>query len=49
MNHAEVVVIGTAHEAFKEVLDRLRPDQVVVDLVGFLTAEPPERYVGIGW
>jgi GDP-mannose 6-dehydrogenase len=50
VEHADVLVIGTGHQGFKEVTDVIRPDQILIDLVGFITKESaPEGYIGIGW
>lgn len=50
VEHADVLVIGTAHEAFKEVIDLVDESKTIIDLVGFVAGEPPhEGYVGIGW
>lgn len=48
--HAEVVVVGNGAREFSTILDRLRDDQVVVDLVriGELRSEE-DRYDGICW
>jgi GDP-mannose 6-dehydrogenase len=45
---ADVLVIGTAHESFKDALATTRSGQPVIDLVGML-AEGSEDYVGIAW
>jgi GDP-mannose 6-dehydrogenase len=45
---SDALVIGTAHESFKDALASARPGRPVVDLVGMLT-EDREDYVGIGW
>ena len=50
LEHAETIVIGNAAGEFKQLLDRARPDQVVVDLVrigGALVSD--EVYQGICW
>jgi GDP-mannose 6-dehydrogenase len=44
----DALVIGTAHESFKDALTTTRPGQPVIDLVGML-AEGGEEYVGIAW
>lgn len=50
LDHAETLVIGNGDPAFREIPSRLRPDQVLVDLVR-IAAEPPavEGYDGICW
>lgn len=48
--HAEVVVIGNGDSEFSTILDRLRGDQVVVDLVRIGELRSKEgRYDGICW
>ena len=50
LGHAEVVVIGNGADEFSTIFDRLRDDQVVVDLVrvdGMLNGD--FRYDGICW
>lgn len=48
--HADTVVIGNGDKEFRGVLDRLRPEQVVVDLVRITEARSGEdRYDGICW
>jgi GDP-mannose 6-dehydrogenase len=49
--HAEVVVIGNADPAFGTVPDRIRDDQVLLDLVGVAvdTDRLGDRYHGIAW
>jgi UDP-N-acetyl-D-mannosaminuronate dehydrogenase len=50
VEHADVLVIGTAHEAFKEVIDLADESKKIIDLVGFVAGDPPhEGYIGIGW
>jgi GDP-mannose 6-dehydrogenase len=51
LDHAEVVVIGNADPSFASVAERLRDDQVVVDLVGTARGrgELGDRYEGIAW
>jgi len=51
LDHAEVVVIGNADPAFASVPDRLREDQLLVDLVGLAAAAERlgDRYEGIAW
>jgi len=47
---AEVIVIGNGAAEFKPVLDRLKPGQVVVDLVRISpNKSEPGRYDGICW
>ena len=48
--HADTVVIGNGDKEFHSVLDRLRPEQVVVDLVRIGERQSVEdRYDGICW
>lgn len=48
--HADTVVIGNGDKEFRGVLDRLRPDQVVVDLVRIGERQSEvDRYDGICW
>ncbi|MBP1684435.1 MAG: GDP-mannose 6-dehydrogenase [Deltaproteobacteria bacterium] len=48
--HAETVVIAARHDEFADVLDQLRPDQVVVDLVRIRRAHQlGTRYAGLCW
>lgn len=50
LEFAEVLVIGNAAPEFKEVFDRRKPDQVVVDLVRIAKRlSEPDRYDGICW
>jgi GDP-mannose 6-dehydrogenase len=47
---AEVIVVGNGAAEFKPILDRLRPGQVVVDLVRISpNKSEPGRYDGICW
>jgi GDP-mannose 6-dehydrogenase len=50
MSFAETIVIGTAAEEFRSVLTKLRPGQVIVDLVRIIDQQSiPDRYDGICW
>jgi GDP-mannose 6-dehydrogenase len=50
LNHAEVIVIGNRSKEFDAVLPRIRPDQVVVDLVRTTSQTTQEgKYYGICW
>jgi GDP-mannose 6-dehydrogenase len=50
LDFAEVLVIGNASEEFKTVMDRVRPGQIVVDLVRIAALRSePGRYDGICW
>ena len=50
MSFAETIVIGTAAEEFRSVLTKLRPGQVIVDLVRIIDQQSiPNRYDGICW
>jgi GDP-mannose 6-dehydrogenase len=50
LDHADLLVIGTAHPVFRAVLDRVDPSTEVVDLVGLVDGRPQhEGYFGIGW
>jgi hypothetical protein len=47
---SECIVIANRDPLFADVLNRVRPDQAVVDLVRIDTAvESGGRYVGLGW
>ena len=47
---ADTLVIGNASDEFRQVLNRLRPGQVVVDLVRIIDHESvPDGYDGICW
>jgi GDP-mannose 6-dehydrogenase len=47
---AEIIVVGNDDSEFKSVVDRLRPGQHVIDLVGvFEMRTNEERVDGIGW
>jgi GDP-mannose 6-dehydrogenase len=47
---AEIIVVGNDDSEFKSVVDRLRPGQHVIDLVGvFEMRTKEERVDGIGW
>jgi len=50
LDHAEVLVVGSKSAEFDGLMDRVRPDQVVVDLVriGSLATQDG-RYYGICW
>ncbi len=47
--HAETVVIGNASPEFEGLSDRLRPNQVVVDLVRVYSDRASPQYQGICW
>ena len=50
LGHAEVVVIGNRDPEFQQIPDRLRPDQMVIDLVRVRDEVPAtERYRGLTW
>ena len=50
MSFAETIVIGTGAEEFRSVLTKLRPGQVIVDLVRIIDQQSiPDRYDGICW
>jgi len=50
LSFADTVVIGNGAEEFRTVLTKLRPGQVVVDLVRIIdTRSEPGRYDGICW
>ncbi len=48
---SEVVVVATGSPAHREVVDYLRPDQIVIDLVRIVPNGrlPADRYIGICW
>jgi len=48
--HSEVIVIGNGAAEFRNILDRTRQDQVVIDLVRIGAGQSePGRYEGICW
>jgi len=50
LEFSEVLVVGNGAEEFKTVIDRLNPDQVVVDLVRISSEKSQQgRYEGICW
>lgn len=50
LEHAEVIVIGNKAAEFDGIMDRVRPDQVVVDLVRIAPRTTQEgKYYGICW
>ncbi len=51
LEHAEVVVVANLAPAYRSVLDRLRPDQLLIDLVRILPrgAARPKGYIGLSW
>jgi GDP-mannose 6-dehydrogenase len=50
LDHAEVLVIGNKSAEFDGIVDRVRPDQVVVDLVRIAPLTTQEgKYYGICW
>ena len=50
LDHAEVIVIGNKASEFDGIVDRVRPDQVVVDLVRIAPLTTQEgKYYGICW
>jgi GDP-mannose 6-dehydrogenase len=51
LEHAEVLVISTTRDEFAAVLERLRPDQVVIDLVRIRRdcSGLGSRYTGLCW
>jgi len=50
LEHAEVVVVGNKAEEFRDVSDKLRPGQTLIDLVRLFDAPPPTgKYEGICW
>jgi GDP-mannose 6-dehydrogenase len=50
LDHAEVVVIGNRDPKFQQIHDRLRPDQMIIDLVRVRDKVPStERYRGLTW
>jgi GDP-mannose 6-dehydrogenase len=50
LDHAEVLVIGNKSAEFDGIVDRIRPDQVVVDLVRIAPLTTQEgKYYGICW
>ncbi|KNZ34096.1 MAG: GDP-mannose dehydrogenase [Methylibium sp. NZG] len=50
LTHAEVVVVGNGAAEFRDILSKIRPDQVVIDLVRIGSGRSePGRYEGICW
>ncbi len=50
LDHAEVIVVGTADQEFKGVLDKVRPGQTVIDLVRIQDGRSDGiGYQGICW
>ncbi len=51
VDDSEVVVVATASAAHREVVEHLRADQIVIDLVRIVPNGrlPAERYIGISW
>lgn len=52
LSHAEVIVIGNSSREFADIVQKLRPDQRVIDLVGIAKPDGDsmsEQYTGIGW
>ena len=50
LSFADTVVIGNGAEEFRTVLTKLRPGQVIVDLVRIIDKQSiPDRYDGICW
>jgi GDP-mannose 6-dehydrogenase len=48
---SEVVVVATGAPAHRAVVEHLRPDQILIDLVRIVPNGqlPPDRYIGICW
>jgi len=50
LDHGEVLIVGNGSDEFKSVLDHIKPDQVVVDLVRISDARSnSDTYDGICW
>ena len=50
LEHADTIVVGNNSKEFMEVLDRVRKDQVIVDLVRICDkASEDGKYDGICW
>ncbi|ANK82804.1 MAG: GDP-mannose dehydrogenase [Rhizobiales bacterium NRL2] len=50
IDHAEVLVIGNGDPAFRQVPDRMKDGQVLVDFVRVMNAKSePGRYDGVAW
>ena len=48
--HSEVVVIGNSAPEFRDILNKIQPGQIVIDLVRIGSGRSePGRYVGICW
>jgi len=48
---SEVVVVATGAPAHRAVVEHLRPDQILIDLVRIVPNGqlPADRYIGICW
>jgi GDP-mannose 6-dehydrogenase len=49
LNHAQTVVIGNKDPEFAGIMDRLKPDQHLVDLVRITNRRSGDKYDGICW
>ena len=49
VNHSDVVVLGNRSDEFTALIDNLRPDQVIIDLVRVTERVSQGNYQGICW
>ena len=50
LEHSEVIVIGNGDPNFQDVPSRLKPDQILIDMMGVPGSEDlADRYDGINW
>ena len=49
VNHSDVIVIGNRSEEFAALVDNLRPEQVIIDLVRVSDRVSGGNYLGICW
>ena len=49
LEHSETIVIGNGDPEFRNVIDRIRPHQSMIDLVRITDKEMPDNYEGICW
>lgn len=50
LNHADTIVVGNGAEEFRDILSKIHPDQVVIDLVRICDETSMEgKYDGICW
>jgi GDP-mannose 6-dehydrogenase len=50
IDHSDIIVVGNNDPEFQDILDRIKPDQSVIDLVRIISAQGSEgNYDGICW